>query len=59
MSLPVVRSVHVLSVSGYSPWVGNNNNAAVGGIAGPDGENYNRSVTIREAGGANIVVGTL
>jgi hypothetical protein len=39
--------------------VGNNNNAAVGGIAGPDGENYNRSVTIREAGGANIVVGTL
>jgi hypothetical protein len=39
--------------------VGNNNNAAVGGIAGPDRENYNRSVTIREAGGANIVVGTL
>jgi hypothetical protein len=36
-----------------------NNNAALGGIVGPDGEDYNRSVTNREAGGANIVVGTL
>jgi len=53
-SIPNIASSD-FTVSGYAPWVGNNN-AALGGIVGPDGFNYNRSVTNLEAGGANITI---
>src|SRR5215471_6283842 len=53
-SIPNIASSD-FTVSNYAPWVGDNN-AGMNGIVAPDGENYNRSVTNKEAGGANIVV---
>jgi len=39
----------------YNPWVVNNNRNT-NGITGPDGINYNRGVTNRDGGGADILI---
>lgn len=43
------------SISGYNPWVVNNN-ATTNYATAPSGSSYNRGITGQDAGGANIVI---
>lgn len=43
------------TVSQYNPWIGNNN-ATMNNVIAPSGTNYNRGLTDKENGGANIVI---